>query len=685
MMQYITIPAPATGGGFDLTLQQSQTRSVFLSSSAVFTATTDTAGVTLTNADWYEDNLYIGSGLTLPYTASNLLGDRPIKCIASDGTSAASGSFTHEVVGVIYDHIRPDWPDIDSLVSEGDEKIVIQTAVFDTGSNYLHFRCAGDFDVDWGDGTSNSYSSNADAGRIYSASAFPASSASSEGYKVATCTITPQAGQQLTEFLVGVTTNTSATPNPGIDGMASNMLDIRMAGTNFTKLRIEGENRERREMLERVVFVGNMGTLNGSTNFAFSHNRACKFFRYPNPNTSFDGTTSFSNNTALLACTIGDTDFRQDLKHVVSGQSMFSGNASMLHADGPSGSLSGSSCTTARQMFQSCDNLRNVGNLEFPNASNTLDMFAGCRSLQKIGNQTMNSSTGTANSDGIFDFSNVTQAESTFEQCSALVDVYFPPNLTFPSATDSDSMFNGCNSFKVFRPNPDIVANTTTTGQMFKSCVMLHTLGPLNIGKSTNISTMFQNCESLTTIESMSFHSVTTATSFLTSTETLTTFPHFNFASATSLDSAFESSDFTNTVQTPISVSMHQNTNCNDLFRAASRPRAIYITGSNNVTNWNEAFHSNARLIKLEADMSGGTSFTSTFAGCDSLQVVDIPGIAHNVDFSDCHSMTKEVLNGIFESLATVSSKTIDVSGCLGASTCDTSIATDKGWSVTTS
>jgi hypothetical protein len=47
--------------------------------------------------------------------------------------------------------------------------------------------------------------------------------------------------------------------------------------------------------------------------------------------------------------------------------------------------------------------------------------------------------------------------------------------------------------------------------------------------------------------------------------------------------------------------------------------------------------------------------------------------------------MTKEVLNGIFESLATVSSKTIDVSGCLGASTCDTSIATDKGWSVTTS
>jgi hypothetical protein len=183
----------------------------------------------------------------------------------------------------------------------------------------------------------------------------------------------------------------------------------------------------------------------------------------------------------------------------------------------------------------------------------------------------------------------------------------------------------------------------------------------------------------------MSFHSVTSATSFLISTETLTNFPHFNLVSATSLDSAFESSDFINTVQTPVSISMHQNTNCNDLFRACSRVKAIYITGSNNVTNWDEAFLSNSRLIKLEADMSGGTSFTNTFVTCDSLQVVDIPGIAHNVDFSDCHSMTKEVLDGLFESLATVSGKTIDVSGCLGASTCDTSIATNKGWSVTTS
>ena len=46
--------------------------------------------------------------------------------------------------------------------------------------------------------------------------------------------------------------------------------------------------------------------------------------------------------------------------------------------------------------------------------------------------------------------------------------------------------------------------------------------------------------------------------------------------------------------------------------------------------------------------------------------------------------MTKEVLDELFESLATVSGKTIDVSGTVGASTCDTTIATSKGWTVTT-
>ena len=167
--------------------------------------------------------------------------------------------------------------------------------------------------------------------------------------------------------------------------------------------------------------------------------------------------------------------------------------------------------------------------------------------------------------------------------------------------------------------------------------------------------------------------------------------PVFNFDTATNLSDTFENSQIQHKVGAPLSMSMYSNTNCDDLFKNSSEIKHIYITGSNNVTNWNEAFRGCVNLVKLEADMSyTGASFTDTFFRADSLQSVDIPGISNNVDFSDCHSMTKEVLDGLFESLATVGgagsgTKTIDVSGTVGASTCDTSIATNKGWTVTTS
>ena len=683
MMQYITIPAPSTGGGFDLTLEQSVTRSVYLSSSATFTATTDTAGVTLTNADWYDNGKYIGSGLTLPYTSSYLLGDVEIKCVASDGTSAASGSFTHEVVGIIYDEVRPDWPDINSLVSEGDEKIVIQSAVFETGSNFLGFRVQGAYTVDWGDGVIENFADDADCGHFYTASVFPASSGSSRGYKVATATVTPQVGQQLTTFEFGV----FDPPSPAVAGTVSTALDIRLAGGNFTNVRVEQDDHIPRPMLERVEFVGDGGTfLNGG--FAVAHNPALLYFRLPNPNaTNLHADADFAENRSMRACTIGDREYRQDLSFATGLNGTFAGNNSMYHYDGPSGSLSGSSVDSLQSCFSTNYSLRNVGNLEFTSCTNTNSTFLSCNNLVKIGNQTVNEN-GRANSDGKFAFPNSTTTVNMFKSCFQLSSDLFPPNLVFPSATQADSMFQGCSSLEVFRPNPELVPSAIDMLSMFQSCQKLTTLGPLNTAANQRATTMFRFCHSLKTIESMSFASIGAngADIMLDDCFALVNTPVFNFDTATNLSDTFEQSQMLNKVGAPLSMSMNNNTNCDDLFKNSDNIQHIYITGSNNVTNWNEAFRGCVSLVKLEADMSyTGASFTDTFIRADSLSVVDIPGISNNVDFSDCHSMTKEVLDGLFESLATVSGKTIDVSGTVGASTCDTSIATGKGWTVTTS
>ena len=46
-------------------------------------------------------------------------------------------------------------------------------------------------------------------------------------------------------------------------------------------------------------------------------------------------------------------------------------------------------------------------------------------------------------------------------------------------------------------------------------------------------------------------------------------------------------------------------------------------------------------------------------------------------------SMDATALNQLFTDLPTITSKTITVVGCPGAATCNTSIATAKGWTVT--
>ena len=45
--------------------------------------------------------------------------------------------------------------------------------------------------------------------------------------------------------------------------------------------------------------------------------------------------------------------------------------------------------------------------------------------------------------------------------------------------------------------------------------------------------------------------------------------------------------------------------------------------------------------------------------------------------------LTATELNLLFGDLATVSGQTITITGCTGAATCDKTIATNKGWTVT--
>ena len=83
------------------------------------------------------------------------------------------------------------------------------------------------------------------------------------------------------------------------------------------------------------------------------------------------------------------------------------------------------------------------------------------------------------------------------------------------------------------------------------------------------------------------------------------------------------------------------------------------------------------------SDCTNVSNTTSTFNNCGSLQELILPNITVGFSISDCNLSTK-ALNNLFTSLGTANgSQTIIVTGNPGAATCDTSIATNKGFTIT--
>lgn len=73
-----------------------------------------------------------------------------------------------------------------------------------------------------------------------------------------------------------------------------------------------------------------------------------------------------------------------------------------------------------------------------------------------------------------------------------------------------------------------------------------------------------------------------------------------------------------------------------------------------------------------------------TFSGCSSLQEAPLQGVSENISFQGC-LLSRDAIVDIFNGLATVVEKTINVSGNYGAAeltTADIEIATNKGWTV---
>lgn len=336
-------------------------------------------------------------------------------------------------------YTRPsDWLTLPA-VSVGEEKVVALYAVHDSDCNYVAVNVAGNYNVDWGDGSSENVSTGVQANHNYVYSNINSNTYCSRGYRQVIITITPQAGQHLT------TVNLYVKHTAVAAGTTNQYLDIRMAGSNISTLKISGNAMTTAFIkLEQFEFIGT------------------------------NSVADFSN--FFYSCT--------SLKNVVS---LYTGSG-----------------TNFTGMFYTCSTIPTIPLLDTSNGLNFTNMFVSCSSLQSI--PLLNTAKGTNFSSM---FSNCSHLQNIplldthlgqnlsymFQSCSVLRTI---PLINTSAATNMSGMFVGCSTLKTI-PLINTSANLTFNS-MFNGCTNLRTIPLLNTANGTNFGSMFYMCYSLQTI-----------------------------------------------------------------------------------------------------------------------------------------------------------------------------------------
>ena len=213
------------------------------------------------------------------------------------------------------------------------------------------------------------------------------------------------------------------------------------------------------------------------------------------------------------------------------------------------------------------------------------------------------------------------------------------------SVSNTSYMFNNCSSLSSI-VLPTSWGSVSNTQGMFYNCYALSSIVlPTSWGSVSNTQGMFYNCYALSSIVfPTSWGSVTTVLSMFNGCYSLKTITGLDYLGHQSLA-----------------------TNGTDLLKDCQ-----YLQGTLTVA----AFLSKIGIYGTSAHLLQCTGIrltnaNSTFGGT-SPQV--------NVSYT---SLDATALNTLFGDLPTLTGKTITITGCPGAATCDTSIATAKGWTVT--
>jgi hypothetical protein len=391
--------------------------------------------------------------------------------------------------------IRPaNWLPLPSMTA-GDQMFAGLLAVYPgdpalTGptasGNFVAFSVTGcTYTVDWGNGTTQSYSAgvtaqyNFDFGSISAATSVTGVEGLS-GYRQTVIKAYPTvAGTTFSGIdLAGKYSQAGYTFG---SAWSPAWLDMRIAGSTISSFKFFIPNSGVSNNIEQFEWVGNSGITNGTSFFSSNSSgiAGCKNLK------SLIGTSWTSNiinfTSMFSACKILRTIPLLNTASGTNFTSMFQSCTSLETIP----LLNTASGTNFTSMFQSSNVLRTVPLLNTASGTNFTSMFANCSSLQTV--PLLNTASGT-----IF--------TGMFNSCRNLQTI---PPLNLTSGTDFSTMFASCESLQT------IPLLNTASGinfiAMFSGCSNLQTIPLLNTAKGTSISSMFRFCHSLQTIPLLDF------------------------------------------------------------------------------------------------------------------------------------------------------------------------------------
>lgn len=348
--------------------------------------------------------------------------------------------------------------------------------------------------------------------------------------------------------------------------------------------------------------------------------------------------------------------------------------------------------TTLDNLFYDCYSLQSVNIKDTSNVTSFISMHQNNYSLQKMPTYTFRSAGVNIN--------------NMFNNCYSLIETY-PIVVTPRSNTSLQGMFGTCKSLTYI--DITIVSDINySLDSVFQNCLSLEDIkisfsgtgkvialtrtflttriksSPvIDTSMCTTFANTFQNCDRLTDLHEYNYTSATTLSAMLDSCYSLKSVPNFNITtSCTSLSLL-----------------------CNNCWSLEKAPTFSNSSGVTNITSMLRYCKSLTTVPSYVFGNVTGTLLNATFEYCDSLQIC--PNITvgtlytSNTSFlNTCYSlkrmlmplrftftvanakMSANALNEMFSILPTVTGQTVTITGNYGASTCDTSIATSRGWTV---